>query len=442
MNKIPQHLSLCAGRNRAGVVLLITLVLLVVLSTLGYTLSSCVTARRHRNNYIIDYAMARYACDSALKYSLAMLEELNPQLISRPNEPDFSDVFALSKVEYEDLLAPYATNDSVFPVEGFNDIGGIGDSNATGDSNGIGDINEIGSIDDIASNKLKDSDDLIGFVRGPYGPPWPLVAEPVEFEVGTATVRIEIEDENAKYPIGWVLLDDEKVWRETAASFDTFCEWMAMEHSQIESLRQQLIEIGEIKPFKVEFKSITKTVTEPVKSQTATRSRRRTSRMRRRRKTISASDQIARQNVDFIKLFQSSLLDTEMLAKPAMISESREESPLKYLGMWASSEVNINTAPRHVLEAALTFGGPSDAPTIAEEIIQLRRIRPLKNLEDLKKSLFSYSDSIDKCKRYITTTSGFFTVRVTAVSGLAKASAIAPVTKSGERMRPIAVISN
>lgn len=436
MNKIPQHLSVCAGRNRAGVVLLITLVLLVVLSALGYTLSSCVTARRHRNNYIIDYAMARYACDSALKYSLAMLEELNPQLISRPNEPDFSDVFALSEAEYEDLLAPYATNSAVFPVEGFSDIGGIGDSN------GIGDINDIDSVDDIASNKLKDNDNLIGFVRGPYGPPWPLVTEPVEFEVGTATVRIEIEDENAKYPIGWVLLDDEKVWRETAASFETFCEWMAMEHSQIESLRQQLIEIGEIKPFKVEFKSMTKTVTEPVKSQTATRSRRRTSRTRRRRKTISASDQIARQNVDFIKLFQSSLLDTEMLAKPAMVSESREGSPLKYLGMWASSEVNINTAPRHVLEAALAFGGPSDAPAIAEEVIQLRRIRPLKNLEDLKKSLFAYSDSIDKCKSYITTTSGFFTVRITAVSGLAKASAIAAVTKSGERMRPIAVVSN
>ena len=53
-----------------GVVLLITLVILVILATLGYTLSAQVAARRHRAQYIIDYGQAKYACASALKYAL------------------------------------------------------------------------------------------------------------------------------------------------------------------------------------------------------------------------------------------------------------------------------------------------------------------------------------------------------------------------------------
>ncbi len=49
--------------SRPGIVLLLTLVLLVVLATLGYTFSSRVAAQRHRNQYIIDYSRARYGCD-------------------------------------------------------------------------------------------------------------------------------------------------------------------------------------------------------------------------------------------------------------------------------------------------------------------------------------------------------------------------------------------
>src|SRR4030042_411187 len=92
------------SRGRSGIVLLFTLILLVVLATLGYTLSSRVAAQRHRNQYIIDYSKAKYGCESAVKYALATLEEINPQLIERPNEPDFSDLFALSEAQYQELL--------------------------------------------------------------------------------------------------------------------------------------------------------------------------------------------------------------------------------------------------------------------------------------------------------------------------------------------------
>ena len=78
---------------------------------------------------------------------------------------------------------------------------------------------------------------------------------------------------------------------------------------------------------------------------------------------------------------------------------------------------------------------------IADEIIRRRRIKPFENMAELREGLFSYSDSIGKCERYITTTSTFFTIRVTATSGVAKASSVIAITKEGDRVERVAVIN-
>lgn len=425
------------SRNRPGIVLLVTLVLLVVLTTLGYTLSSRVAAQRHRNQYIIDYSQARYGCDSAVKYALATLQQLNPQIISRPNEPDFSDLFVLSQAKYQELITQWAAENTSETKDNFSNIKGIDDIN---NIDYIDDINDINDIDPNEAGSMT--------IRGPYGPPWPFVTEPVEFEIGSATVRIEIEDENAKYPIGWMLLSEPEVQREAAAGFEIFWEWMGLGNEQSDSLRAQLKQISQIKPFQLEFKPIRQTVRMPTTTKTPT-SRLRTGQTTITRstrpqittttKTITASDQMAKQNADFTKLLHSSLIDTEALARPYI--EGRKESALKYMGMWASRQVNINTAPRHVLEAAFAFGGPSDAPKIAEQIIQRRRVEPFTDMEDLKRELLRYSDSIGKCEKYIATSSECFTIKVTAVSGVAKALATIAITKDGQKVERIAVIS-
>ncbi|GAI37334.1 unnamed protein product, partial [marine sediment metagenome] len=76
-----------------------------------------------------------------------------------------------------------------------------------------------------------------------------------------------------------------------------------------------------------------------------------------------------------------------------------------------------------------------------EEIIQRRRIEPFADMQDLKTELFRYSDSIGECEKYITTVSRFFTIRVTAVSGVAKASTVIAITKDGTRIKRVAVIN-
>ena len=430
MNKGQDNLNI--SRHRPGVILLVTLVLLVVLATLGYTLSSRVAAQRHRNQYIIDYSNARYGCDSAVKYALATLEELDTELVSRPNEPDFSDLFALDEIGYQELLAQWG-------VESQSDTFNSGKN--YDDKSGIDDVNSIGR-DEGGMAGLNDPDSIV--IRGPYGPPWPFVTEPAEFEVGTAKVRIEIEDENAKYPLGWVLMNNPEFERETEAGFQTFCEMMRLDYIQINSLREQLKEVGEIKPFKLAFKPITKTVRTPITTTAKTTSKSSSSRTPRtrtkiKRTTISASKQISDQTTHFAKLFHGSFIDTEPLAQPTIVVGDRKEYPLKYMGLWGTRQVNINTAPRHVLEAALIFGGSE--VEIAEEIIQLRREEPFANIEDLKNKLSRYSSSIAKCEQYITTESRFFMIKITSTSGVASASSMIAITKNGNKVTRIAVIN-
>jgi len=142
----------------------------------------------------------------------------------------------------------------------------------------------------------------------------------------------------------------------------------------------------------------------------------------------------------FAQLFHSAFTDSDILTKPTLTSETRNESALKYIGLWGSSKVNINTAPRHVLEAAFVFGG--DAAIIAEEIIQLRRTKPFEDIEELRNKLFGYTDSIDKCRAYISTTSDFFTIRVEARSGTATATNIIAFKKANRGIEQIAVVSD
>jgi len=431
MNRLLENRNSCRGYP--GVVLLVTLVLLVVLSALGYTLSSRVAAYRHRNHYIVDYQAARYACDSAMKYAMVILPDVNNfPLVARPNEPDFSDLFRLSEIEYEELLAQWAVRSE---PNGLKDINNVSNANRISDINNIYDFNDINKLD---PNYIKPNDvNQPMTVRGPYGPQWPLIMKPTELEIGSAKVKIEIEDENAKYPLGWAMLSDEEVEHEVQAGLGTFCEWMDISKPRLDLLREQLDQITEIRPFKLDFKPIKKRI--KVEGPPRKRGRRRVRRTRSKLITIQVHEQIARQTTAFAELFHSSLIDTETLAMPTIDTENRKESALKYMGMWASRKVNVNTAPRHVLEAAFTFGG--DAEEIAEEIIRQRRTEPFADIESLKKSLFRYSTSIGKCEKYITTVSSFFTIRIKAVSGTAEASAVVAVTKDGKEIKKIAVIS-
>ena len=132
------------------------------------------------------------------------------------------------------------------------------------------------------------------------------------------------------------------------------------------------------------------------------------------------------------------MITTSKMEKPLPEMGERHESAMKYLGMWGVTKVNINTAPRQVLEAVFAFGGNQEV--IAEEIINQRKIAPYKKVDDLKEMHYGYSDSINKVKSYLTTTSTFFTVEVRVVCGNAEASSISLIEKNGSKITTIGMI--
>lgn len=437
------------SEHRTGFALILVIVVLVVLTAIVYRLSSSISQWKHRQQYMIDYQIARYDCESGLKYALATVNGLSPAYVSRPNEPDFSDLFTMSDEEYKQMIQDWAyklgmeidANNlgkdnftanfmdfrSLFKSNDVNDLNSLPtDYNLFSEPNNINDVNESGLL---GSNEL--------YVHGPYGPPWPYVVEPVEIEFGDARVRIEIIDENAKLPLCWGISSDEKVKKEAKAAVVTFCEWMQMEPNDIEPLLKQLAGIKEIKPFSVNLKPVVTATSqqatpggEEAKSPQSRRMARRTRASRARSTTVQETRSQMAHTMDFAKLMHSPMIDLEKLAKPVNEDENRSESALKYISLWGTGQVNVNTAPRQVLEAAFTFGG--DAAEIAEQIIKLRKEIPFQNIDDLKKRLFSYTDSIEKSKSYITFQSNCFSIRVSATSGVAKVSATAGIKKEKE----------
>ncbi len=447
------------NNRNSGMVLILTIVTLVVLATMLYTLGAKLSAKLHRDQYLIDYQKAVYGCDSAAKYALAQIQDANFALAARPNEPDFSDLFQMSQQEYEEILEEYKLQYAdemgvMLPQENdYNDYSDEGDAEDVNFAELIARADESMAMDQnfMDFNDVNETDDEFGYysddpledlyIRGPYGYRWPQVDEAMEFEVGDVEVTVEIEDENAKLPLTWGLAVDPNSKKQAEAAVKTFFQWMELSPNEIETLQKQLDYIQEIKFFSLEMPPVI--ITEKVtKEAEAQKNRRNVRRRTRRSKTTTTStkrDALLDQT-DYSKILHSSLLEDSILRKATFQSPDRVENALKYLGLWGTSKVNINTAPRHVLEATFVFGG--DEVMIANAIISMRKIKPFESIDELSKELYQYNDSIEKSKPFITTVSDVFTIHISAYSGTAKASLIAAVKKEKGKIRTIAVFSD
>lgn len=443
----------------------LTLVALVVLSGLVYGLVSRISLVRHRQQYMIDYQNARYACDSGMKYAMNTLNTIQLRLIDRKDEPDFSDLFIKDKAEYEQYLADWALYKAQLEMqaaaeEGTDEpipssSGGLDKDLFKGLTNLIKTGTSTKDPNSLASDAETESMDAASLadpnsvtIPGPYGPPWPLIIEPIEFELGVAKISVEIADENAKLPLVWSFTDDSEVRRAAGDSTDLFCEWMQMSRDQIADLRQRLDVIAGKKAFSLKPKAVTVTVPTPRVSRTASRTTATTpgqdSKGAEGRTPQTTTINVRQQRTptanssDFVRLLTSSLIDLESLAQPLPNTGKRYEAPIKYLGLWGATQVNINTAPRQVLEAAFMFGG--NYVEIADGIIKQRREKPFKDTDELQDKLYTYGESIRKALPYITTKSNCLTIKVTARCGAATASSIAAVLKADKTIQTIAMV--
>ena len=115
---------------------------------------------------------------------------------------------------------------------------------------------------------------------------------------------------------------------------------------------------------------------------------------------------------------------------------------------WADGKIQ-DKEREAILRAAVDRGVEQDSPTCKLLTNWLKTPPDPQLLEvwkgyidELKDSLFGYSNAIDKCANYITTKSTFFTIKVTAVSGVAEASSIIAIIKDGKTVQRIAVINS
>jgi type II secretory pathway component PulK len=462
-----------AQANRSGIALLLTLVVLVVLSGIVYSLATRITMRKHRQQYIIDYQKARYACDSGLKYAYTMIPKISLTIKQRtedfPNLLDFSDIFWMDSQQYEDFRfqwydrqqelleldaleegQPMSQSESPIRNEEYDESLDRPNGEMTDemmDEDGF-DLREMlgglmGSDEyyDEYDEDWLDPNDIE--IPGPYNVQWPYVIEPIEFEMGEAKVKITIEDENAKLPLIWATQGSTKEMDERSEiALETFCSWMQMEDEQIDNLKEQVRETAIHKQFRHTYKPATVTEVvkpKPTKSKTTKGRARRTRTAKPVKRTVKKQRDPAAHAADFAKLIHRSTIDLTELSRQIPEIEGRDESPIKYLALWGSTKVNINAAPRHVLEATFSYGG--QAEDIADEIIQLRREEPFKNLKDLEEKMYGFTDSVKQVTPYITTQSEYMTIKVTASYGKAVTTSIAAVRKTGKKFKIIAAFS-
>ena len=431
--------------NRQGLALLLTLIVLVVLSTAVYTLSSRLASHIHRQQYIIDYQKARYACDSGMKYAIATAQETTLSVKTRNDESetlDFSDIFYLDNAQYNKLLEQIAYDQSAKEEENADASSSADKTESKGLLNSLKGL--LGGLGDIGSEENSYIDPNTIKIEGPYGPEWPNVIEPIEVKIAEATVKITIEDENAKLPLTWSMMPGKELQRQAEEGLTNFCEWMRMDYADIDTLIEQTRDVSKEKKFHMNLKEVplpnASTLRPVTRPPSRTTGRRTTTSKPRLMGTIKRTRPAEAHQTDFSRLMHSSYIDMEMLARPVPESNQRYESPLKYIGVWGTKKVNINTAPRHVLEAAFAFGG--DYREIADEIIRRRRIKPFKKVNELETDFYGYSDSIKIVKNYLTTQSTCLTIKVTATSGNATTSSIAVIIKNGKNTTKIAQLSD
>lgn len=455
-----------SGRH-PGFVLLVTMIILIVLSALVAGLSLQLMMAKRRQNYMVEYQRARYGLDSAMKYILAEIPRRKFSVNSREDKPDFSDLFWMDQAEYTEFIAGWVTmatdeqieavlkkdaslsqSKSLDPTEMFSQLASIlgasqEEPNET-DAGGYLPEDEY-YVAEIDPNDIQ--------VPGPYGPPWPYVIEPIELEIGPAEITITVEDENAKMPLSWLVSSSENRPDQVQYALETYCVWMARTDEDLNILEETIDtaadSIHKIKAFNINagpiiLKKTTTTsrgVSTKTRSRTVTRRRQPSRRTTKQTKTTTQKRPAIAHTTDFAKLFHSSLVNRETLARPLADTGLREENPLKYLGLWGSRQVNVNTAPRHVLESAFTMVMDSfSIPEFTQQVIDQRKEKPFTKIDELKELGNFDSETMTELKKYLTTQSTFFKIRVVSHSGNARASAVATVVKQGSNAEKLAII--
>jgi len=443
-------------KSQRGIALLFAIIVLAVLATMGYAIASKLVSIKHRQNYILNYYKAAYACDSATRYGITEVENMEFSLQTRAGMPDFSDLFATSDEQIEFMMYDWVQTVEQIRYEEYEkyqqrlnagaSFAAAQEPDSEQSEFNIDMLNSIGfgpnayfGID--YDGNFKPIDPNILYVPGPYGPPFPYTTEPKQISIGDVEVTITIEDENAKLPLVWALMKDKDRQTEKQACFDTFFEWLGVDEATVEHLNRQFTETADIKHFEIGMEPATIEQREAVRTRTVTTdaSGRRQSVFRTRYRTRKVPRSVAGNNTDFSRLIEANI-DTERLEYSFFPEGFAQSAAIRYLGLWGSDKINVNTATRNVLEAAFVFAGRE--VELADAVIEERKIKPFEDLEEMKRRIYRFSNNLDKLSDLILFASEVFTVKVIAVSGSARAESTTAILYKDNKFTKITTVYN
>lgn len=240
-------------------------------------------------------------------------------------------------------------------------------------------------------------------------------------EVGEATVEIEIHDENAKWPMLWVLtspFENDRDGKLTRENLKLLGDWLGADGEVMQEAAELTRELG--KKIKIPTSDITVATTKSRSSDNKTTAKSSRSRRTVQKKRIGYQKRLAEWDSRYLAMgqfasqWQDAILHTaeyEVLKK-----EMRQEEPvLEYLGIWGNTKVNVNNASAEVLQAALEPVGIT--ADVAQAIVEQRKTKPIGTITALNDLLPSDNQLREALGSLADVKSDTFSIHVTARLG-------------------------
>lgn len=371
-------------RRQRGIVLLLTLLVLLILASVIVRFVADTTLSLRAGSYRLQQQQCRYAAESGMI--------IGSKLISQK----------ILETSQERAKKQAAT-----------------------DPNGTSDQLDTAASDPNDPNKpLPDPNKTAETTVKPEWPPY--VIDRQTMDIGEAKVTIEIHDENAKWPLLWVLRPPYKTGARESLG-DALQDW-ARACGADSILGVQTLRLAEtvgsgldLPP--AEYEIDPNNASSGANSQNQTSSSRRKGRSRNRKRT-TYSQQMAEQEKRhqmmgvFAELWHDQLrrnLDYKDLTKHL---RDQDYAYADSLSSWGASQININTAPPDLL--ADIFGPLGLTKDMANVIAEKRKTQPFNNPAELSDTISLNTQQVEAISRLCVVETDTYSVHVIAQLGRAQ----------------------
>jgi len=373
--------------HRAGMALLLTLMILVVITAVLVQYQVEATLFIRSSSYRLESQQCRYAAESGLVISHGIIKNM---IFSRAQTAPNEDT---------DPLEPNSLMDSFDPNSLF---GGSDDPNAW----------------DMFMEDLPEKETF--------------VIRTEELAVGEAEVTIEIQDENAKWPVLWLLRSPFR-GNDAQKEFLNYAKQMGYATTDARRAVKLVKEIG---------RKIEKVLPPP---EVKVEARKRAGNRRRRRfmsydKRLKEEQNRREVMGEFARQWQEALDADEDFQVLQQSLPDKANGFNDFLGIWGSNFININTTSPEILESAFSSLGmtrdKAEAIVTFRETTLFRNKNELHNVQGLEKKM------VTKLLPLITVKSDSYSVYVTARLGRTEYNLIGSVYNYKGRVRFLSLIED